>query len=60
MNLNQVIVPSLDLTKAIPFYVKLGLKLIVESFPDYARFECQMGIQPFQFIEQIASPKERE
>ena len=40
MNLNQVTVPSLDLTNAILFYVKLGLKLIVESLPDYARFEC--------------------
>ena len=40
MNLNQITVPSLDLTKAIPFYEKLGLKLIVKSLPHYARFEC--------------------
>ncbi|MEM6701033.1 MAG: VOC family protein, partial [Bacteroidota bacterium] len=25
MNLNQITVPSLDLTKSIPFYEKLGL-----------------------------------
>ena len=54
MNLNQVTVPSLDLTKAIPFYVKLALKLIVESLPDYARFECPDGYATFQYIEQIA------
>ena len=43
MNLNQITVPSLDLTKSIPFYKKLGLKLIVESLPHYARFECPNG-----------------
>ena len=47
MNLNQVTVPSLDLTKAVPFYVKLGLKLIVESLPDYTRFECPDGHSTF-------------
>ena len=47
MNLNQLTVPSLDLTKAVPFYVKLGLKLIVESLPDYARFECPDGHSTF-------------
>jgi len=31
MNLNQVTVPSLDLSKAVPFYQTLGLKLIVHS-----------------------------
>ncbi|MCK5443287.1 MAG: VOC family protein [Maribacter sp.] len=43
MNLNQITVPSLDLEKSIPFYQKLGLKLIVEALPDYARFECPEG-----------------
>ena len=47
MNLNQVTVPLLDLTKAVPFYVKLGLKLIVESLPDYTRFECPDGHSTF-------------
>jgi len=47
MNLNQVTVPSLDLTKAIPFYQELGLHLIVESLPDYARFECPSGDSTF-------------
>ena len=47
MNLNQITVPSLDLTKSIPFYKKLGLNLIVESLPHYARFECPDGNSTF-------------
>jgi len=47
MNLNQITVPSLDLTKSIPFYQKLGLKLIVEALPHYARFECPDGNATF-------------
>ena len=47
MNLNQITVPSLDLGKSIPFYEKLGLKLIVKSLPHYARFECPDGNSTF-------------
>ena len=47
MNLNQITVPSLDLTKSIPFYEQLGLKLIVEALPHYARFECPDGNSTF-------------
>jgi catechol 2,3-dioxygenase-like lactoylglutathione lyase family enzyme len=47
MNLNQITVPSLDLTKSIPFYEQLGLKLIVKSLPHYARFECPDGNSTF-------------
>ncbi|MDA9773799.1 VOC family protein [Saprospiraceae bacterium] len=47
MNLNQITVPSLDLTKSIPFYQKLGLKLIVSSAPHYARFLCPDGNSTF-------------
>lgn len=47
MNLNQITVPSLDLEKSIPFYEKLGLKLIVKSLPKYARFECPKGSSTF-------------
>lgn len=43
MNLNQITVPSLDLSKSIPFYQKLGLKLIVHTHSAYARFECPTG-----------------
>ena len=47
MNLNQITVPSLDLTKSIPFYKKLGLNLIVKALPNYARFECPDGNSTF-------------
>lgn len=47
MNLNQITVPSLDVKKAIEFYKKLGLRLIVEALPHYARFECQEGDSTF-------------
>ncbi|MFT6699398.1 MAG: catechol 2,3-dioxygenase-like lactoylglutathione lyase family enzyme [Porticoccaceae bacterium] len=47
MNLNQITVPSLDLSKSIPFYQKLGLELIVEALPHYARFLCPDGNATF-------------
>ena len=47
MNLNQITVPSLDLTRSVPFYQTLGLTLIVESLPHYARFECPDGEATF-------------
>ena len=47
MNLNQITVPSLNVEKAIAFYEKLGLKLIVKSLPNYARFECPDGNSTF-------------
>ena len=53
MNLNQVTIPSLDLTKSIPFYEKLGLKLIVKALPHYARFECPVGEATFS-LHQVA------
>jgi len=56
MNLNQVTVPSLSIPKAIVFYQKLGLKLIVES-AHYARFECPDGISTFsvQLVDHLPS-----
>lgn len=47
MNLNQVTVPSLDVKKSVSFYQKLGLQLIVDSIPHYARFECPEGNSTF-------------
>ena len=47
MNLNQITVPSLDLSKSVPFYETLGLKLIVKALPHYARFECPDGNATF-------------
>ena len=57
MNLNQITVPSLDLNKSVPFYQKLGLKLIVDSIPNYARFECPQGNSTFSIhqAEQLPS-----
>jgi len=51
MNLNQVTVPALDVQKSIAFYKKLGLHLIVESLPHYARFECPVGEATFSIHE---------
>lgn len=47
MNLNQVTIPSIDLLVSILFYEKLGLKLIVSSSDQYARFECPDGDSTF-------------
>ncbi|MBT8307329.1 MAG: VOC family protein [Maribacter sp.] len=57
MNLNQVTVPSLDLEKSIPFYQKLGLKLIVGALPHYARFECPVGDSTFSIHQVDQLPK---
>lgn len=57
MNLNQITVPSLDLTKSIPFYQKLGLILIVESLPHYARFVCPDGNATFSLHQVESLPK---
>jgi catechol 2,3-dioxygenase-like lactoylglutathione lyase family enzyme len=43
MNLNQVTIYSEKPTETAEFYKKLGLKLIVDSLPRYARFECPDG-----------------
>jgi len=43
MNLNQITIPSRDLSQAVEFYRKLGLELIVDSIPRYARFLCPKG-----------------
>ena len=47
MNLNHVTIPSLNVSKAIEFYKKLGLNLIVHTKSDYARFECVEGNSTF-------------
>jgi catechol 2,3-dioxygenase-like lactoylglutathione lyase family enzyme len=43
MNLNQITIPSIDLEKALVFYKKLELHLIVNALPRYVRFECPDG-----------------
>jgi len=56
MNLNQITVPSIDLEKSIPFYEKLGLKLIVKALPHYARFECPNGSSTFSIHQTTELP----
>lgn len=57
MNLNQITIPSLELSRAVEFYKTLGLQLIVESLPHYARFECPDGHSTFSIhlAEQLPS-----
>lgn len=43
MNLNQVTIYTDKPLETVEFYQKLGLKLIVDSLPRYARLECPDG-----------------
>jgi catechol 2,3-dioxygenase-like lactoylglutathione lyase family enzyme len=47
MKLDQVTVPCIDLAASVAFYRTLGLRQIVDSPPDYARFECPVGDSTF-------------
>jgi catechol 2,3-dioxygenase-like lactoylglutathione lyase family enzyme len=47
MNLNQITVPSRNVEKAVKFYQELGLQLIVDALPNYARFQCPNGNASF-------------
>jgi catechol 2,3-dioxygenase-like lactoylglutathione lyase family enzyme len=40
MDLNQVTLPTTDISRAVAFYKRLGFTQIVDS-PHYARFECR-------------------
>ena len=51
MNLNQITIPSLDVVRAIDFYKKLGLRLIVHTHDQYARFELPSGDSTFSIHE---------
>jgi catechol 2,3-dioxygenase-like lactoylglutathione lyase family enzyme len=39
--------PSTDVARAVEFYKKLGLVLLVDSVPRYARFVCPDGDETF-------------
>ena len=54
MNLNQVTVPAIDVEACVKFYKQLGLRLIVDSVPRYARFECPEGDATFS-VERVES-----
>lgn len=43
MNLNQVTISTDKPLETVEFYQKLGLKLIVDSLPRYARLQCPDG-----------------
>lgn len=43
LNLNQITISVEDVERSIEFYQKLGLKLIVQALPQYARFESIVG-----------------
>ena len=60
MDLNQITIPSSNLTKAVPFYEKLGLKLIVKALPHYARFACPNGNSTFSIHQIEKLPKKEE
>lgn len=53
MNLNQITIPSADLALSVVFYKKLGLQLIVDALPEYARFVCPDGNSTFS-LHQVA------
>jgi len=57
MNLNQVTVPCLDLSRSIEFYKTLGLQLIVHSNDHYARFLCPNGSSTFSLHKVDSLPK---
>ena len=56
MNLNQVTISSLDVTKSTEFYKTLGLHLIVDALPRYVRFECPNGESTFSIHSVDALP----
>lgn len=55
MNLNQITIPSTNVLRAIDFYKQLGLKLIVHTHDNYARFEALDGDATFSihFVAEI-------
>lgn len=57
MNLNQVTLPVLNVEQAIAFYSTLGLELIVQSIPEYARFVCPDGESTLSIHRVDAIPK---
>lgn len=56
MDLNQITIPVSDVERSILYYQLLGLKLIVKSLPDYARFECPTGDSTFSLHKSKEEP----
>lgn len=55
MDLNQVTLPATDVALSVEFYKLLGLRLIVDSIPRYARFECPDGNSTLS-LEHVSEP----
>jgi len=57
MNLNQITIPSTNVPRAIDFYKQLGLRLIVHTHDNYARFELPEGDATFSihFVAEIGN-----
>lgn len=55
-NLNQITIAVRDIEKSIKFYQQLGLRLIVKSLPQYARFECTSGETTFSLHQSDEKP----
>jgi len=47
MNLNQITISATDVSASVAFYKKIGLQLIVNALPKYARFKCPNGNSTF-------------
>ncbi len=58
MNLNQVTVPARDVATSVAFYQLLGLQLIVDALPRYARFECPDGLSTLSLHHSAAIPED--
>jgi len=56
MDLNQVTAPCIDLDTSVAFYRRLGLRLIVNDPPNYARFECPVGNATFSLHRVLQMP----
>jgi GNAT superfamily N-acetyltransferase len=57
MQLNQITLPATDVARSADFFRRMGFRQIVESLPDYARFECPDGTATFSLhrVEKIAA-----
>jgi len=47
MNLNQITIMATDVQASVAFYKTLGLHLLVDALPRYARLECPNGNSTF-------------
>lgn len=57
MRLNQVTVSTRDVPRAIRFYQQLGLRLIVHTDDNYARFLCPDGDSTFSVHRVAQAPR---